>query len=235
MILMIANHFFNAYDARFGLPDWLDNWQVILTRGAFIIFCFLISEGLVYTKSRTKFFLRLLLFGFISEMPADLCFTGKFPDWTWQNVFFELATGVAVCSISDLYQSKFSRFHIVFIGCIFAFVLNFDYGIIGVLLIYSFYRLRESKYRLPLSYLVLIAATLIHMSLNYVTVYPTISFMRLWPYIWRSCLHEFASLLGFVLLVFYNGKKGPVQNKYLFYIVYPLHLLLIWILVWKIF
>ena len=77
VFLMIIDHGFSGYFERFGDIKWLEYVVVIATRGAFVIYIFLICEGLKHTRSRINYFLRLLAFGFISEVPADIWLFNK--------------------------------------------------------------------------------------------------------------------------------------------------------------
>ena len=40
------------------------------------------------------------------------------------------------------------------------------------------------------------------------------------------------STFSFILMRFYNGKRGTVPMKYLFYLIYPAHMLLFYALVY---
>ena len=59
-------------------------------RLAFPIFCFLIVEGFLHTKSRLKYALNLGIFAIISEVPWDLLHRGKYFDIKTQNVLFSM-------------------------------------------------------------------------------------------------------------------------------------------------
>ena len=65
-------------------------------RIAFPIFCFLIVEGAVHTKSKWRYALRILIFAFISEIPFDVALFGSFIKLSAQNVDFTLLIGLGV-------------------------------------------------------------------------------------------------------------------------------------------
>ena len=82
-------------------------------RSAFPIFCFLLAEGFVHTKSRIRYVLNLIVFGLISELPFDLALItlNRIKTFNlklviadnmdqyclYQNVFLTLALGFANC------------------------------------------------------------------------------------------------------------------------------------------
>ena len=82
-----------------------------------------------------------------------------------------------------------------------------DYGFLGVLLPVALYAFREKKQQL-------IAAGLILAKLALETN---------WPVQW-------ASLLALPLLALYSAERGKRKLKWLFYIYYPAHLTVLWIL-----
>ncbi|HEX3021536.1 MAG TPA: TraX family protein, partial [Lachnospiraceae bacterium] len=65
-------------------------------RLAFPIFCFLLVEGLIHTRNKWKYALRMALFAVISEVPFDLAFANKPISWENQSVYFTLLIGLLV-------------------------------------------------------------------------------------------------------------------------------------------
>ena len=231
IILMIINHFFNSYGMIYKIPDWLDTLQICLTRSAFIIYLFLISEGCIHTRSRTKYFFRLLAFAIISEIPADMCLYNKIIYWGWQNVFFELATVVLLISISDKLKNIYLELPIVIIFSVFAEICHFDYGLMGIILGYLFYKLKDDKNRPAYTAIAFVLLTFINYIIAYQRAYPEMQLNALLPYIIKSSLLECAGIIGFIFRCLYNGKRGNQGSRYIYYIAYPAHMIIIYIIV----
>ena len=75
-------------------------------RLAFPIFCFLLVEGFVHTRSKERYALRLLIFAFISDVPYDLAFSHEVFDWTECNVFFTLFFGLMAIWCMDTVMTR---------------------------------------------------------------------------------------------------------------------------------
>lgn len=111
-------------------------------RIAFPVFAFLIAEGFVHTRNRLRYFLTLLGFAIVSEVPWFLL---NGTDGT-HNVMFTLALGVGALTIFDKYhQRKFIRFCMIALIAIFATCLGTDYEWRGILLIMICYMMREHR------------------------------------------------------------------------------------------
>lgn len=111
-------------------------------RIAFPVFAFLIAEGFVHTRNRLRYFLRLLGFAVVSEVPWYLL---NGADGT-HNVMFTLALGVGALAIFDKYhQRKFVCFCMIAMIAIFATCLGTDYEWRGISLIVICYMMREHR------------------------------------------------------------------------------------------
>lgn len=89
--------------AQYGVLYLMDMIMRLIGRMGFPIFCFLLIEGFIHTRSRLKYGRNLLLFALISEVPFDLAITRGMGDVPkiggvlypyYQNVFFTLFIGL---------------------------------------------------------------------------------------------------------------------------------------------
>lgn len=192
----------------------------LIGRMAFPIYCFLLVEGFLYTRSVKKYALRLLLFAFISEIPFDLALTGQVWDSNYSNVFFTLVIGlVAIWAIS--YIEKFYEFWkekqwdsflgtlivavagvlvVAICGGFAEMVLFTDYGLAGVAAIIILYLFRKMR-------VVAFAAAVFALSV-------------------LSSSTEILALFMLIPLMKYDGTRGK-KIKYVFYAFYPVHLLIL--------
>ncbi|MBO5246131.1 MAG: hypothetical protein J6B28_02600 [Eubacterium sp.] len=183
-------------------------WMRYIGRLSFPIFAFLIVEGYVHTRNVKKYMVRLGLFAVISEIPYDLVRTHQLIDWNTQNVFFTLFLGLACVAIWNSSQ------HLLLKGAFFLavaaashYLIKANYGIGGIAMILCFFWFREPRYW--------VERVLSIGALN-VCLYGPIQAHAIWAFLPLGC---------------YNGEKGP-SVKYLFYLFYPLHLLILY-LIWR--
>ena len=189
-------------------------------RMAFPIYCFLLVEGFLHTRSVKKYALRLLLFAFISEIPFDLAIDAKWVSMDYSNVFFTLLLGLlliwAVSYIEKFYEfwceKEWDRFLgtllvvmavvvvLAICGGFAEMVLLTDYGLAGVVAILSLYLLRRTK---ELGFAVAVLSLTV-----------------------LSSDTEILALLMLYPLMKYNGERGK-SIKYVFYAFYPIHLLVL--------
>lgn len=186
-------------------------------RIAMPVFSFFISEGYTKTRNKKKYLARLGIFSLISEVPFDLAFFSKLT-FKHQNIMLSFFLSVLALMLFDairgepkpgntVYSLPRTLTGIVTVGCIgiIASLLRTDYGLNAVMCVLLFYLFINSKQWLR--------------SLSG-TAYLALMQTKL-PYVFSG--------LAFFPLTMYNGKKGK-GLKWLFYIFYPGHLMLFFLI-----
>ena len=193
----------------------------LIGRSSFIIFCFLLVEGTIYTHSRTKYFLRLLTFAFISFVPYSL-FVHNVWFCKWQlNVFFVLSSSVIMIALFDCAQRMTLQILILIMFASMGVLLHFDYDFIGFVFVSVFYLFRSQKVLQCIAFFI---TTLCFIPLYYHYFDKQDWLISIARGVIESC--------GGVALFFvhnYNGDLGCQLPKWFYYAFYPLHLLIIWI------
>ena len=205
----------------------------IIGRIAMPLFCLLIAFGVTKTRNPLKYFLRLFVFAVAVQIGFTIFNTitsgNSGYNETW-NVFFTLAFGVAAAWLlgtcikiatdkSEMPLGRFVQMAASFMGAaalvLAAQLLPFDYGSAGVLLVVLFYlALRHSVLAMKITAAAALAVFNLVLCFAYVP----------WPVQWWSFL-----ALPFVWL--FTDKKlkiSPIE-KYAFYIYYPLHFAVIYL------
>lgn len=182
-------------------------------RLSFPLFAFLLSEGYYYTSNKMKYLSRLGIFAIVSEIPYDLLFYKSSYYTRSQNVLFTLFIAfIAMLCVDYLMQRGTIGIimSIVAAGifCMIAELTHGDYGWYGVIIVLLFHLLRNKKVMSCVSFA----------GAN--TVY-TLS--RVFS------IQHFAVFSLFPILL-YNGKKGKYSLKYFFYVFYPLHLTILYLI-----
>lgn len=183
---------------------WLLAGQVCRYCGrlAFPIFAFLVAEEFVRTRNRKGYALRMLIFAVISEIPFDLAIYHRIFYPYYQNMLFTLFIGIMVIYVMECTRKLWVQLAALLVGCALAWLLQTDYNIIGVLLIAGMYWFRRND-------MVQLCAGVAISAVESVSYY---------------CV----SALAYVPIVMYNGRRGAFQLKYLFYVFYPVHLLVLY-------
>lgn len=182
-------------------------------RLAFPIFAFQISEGYAHTKNLKKYFFRLFLFAIVSQIPFML-FTSIISSEFSLNIFFTLLLGLACIFIYD--KSKYKILGIIasiLIGII-AQISNCDYGFYGVAIILIFHIFKNNYIYSSMFFII---AT----GIKYLITIIQYGFNNVYIYLFVC------TIISAIFLAAYNNKKGR-NTKYLLYLFYPLHLLLIY-------
>lgn len=183
------------------------------------IMCFFISEGFFRTRNLKKYFLRLLVFALISQVPFYLFRAAVMPEAAadlWEgplylNVLFTLAAGLA--ALWTYYnESLRPAFKTALTAAIVFLTFHCDYAVFGALWVLSFGIFRGDKNK---QFTAFGAVTLVKSAY--------MLFFGAGAYAAVIQLFAFAAL---PLLDMYGGERGK-NLKYLFYIFYPAHLLIL--------
>lgn len=222
------------------------SWMNFVGRIAFPIFAFQISEGYIHTHNLKKYFIRLIIFALISQIPYawfGYCFFSKMS----LNIIFTLILGLLSIFIyefiiskgtvhcaptsnydlsstieenkknnisgNNIFQYKLLGVIIVLFIAFFADIFDFDYGFYGVFIIFLFYLYRNNKLLMNIAITIL---TFIYYTPYFMASNFNITYIGLF----------ICSLIPLIFINLYNGQKGK-DHKMLFYIFYPVHLLVL--------
>lgn len=217
MVTMICDHFAIAF--LNGKPE-----QYLILRAigriSFPIFAFVLVQGFFNTSNRLKQIVNLGMFALISEIPYDM-FYGSYFDLERQNVMFTLFIGyVLMCALETIvsYNVKYPKVLVEKIGIenlnifmeliamviafAFSYFLNPSYSYGGVALILLFYVFQKNS-------LGRVMANILFNVGFYTNPIQAVGTLSIIP------------------IAFYNGKPGCRKLKYMFYVFYPLHLLVL--------
>lgn len=188
----------------------------ILGRLSFPIFAYMIAEGCAYTRSRAAYFWKL------AGLAAGCQGVFVLAEGSWyMGILVTFSLSVLTIFAVDAYEKTRTAKALVAMAAVLAGVLflttaapvlwqgsgfQIDYGLPGVLLPVAVYYLPEKREKLLCAGCILAAMGLIFGGL------------------------QWYGLLALPLLWLYNRQRGKAQLKYLFYIFYPVHLIVIWLI-----
>ena len=189
----------------------------LIGRLSFPLYCFLAVEGFCHTRNVNRYLGRLALFAMLSELPFDLMnrrIMGS-PDimdmflegMKGQNVLFTLLLGLAALKGYVFFQNKGQQ-PLAVLWCTamggLAWLLRTDYDWAGVALVCFLYRFRQEPVQKTV--------------LGYVTLVLGVN------------VTEIPAVFSFLLMNRYDGRRGDDRFRWGFYVLYPLHMLILWLL-----
>ena len=161
------------------------------------VFAFLLVEGFLHTKNYKAYLGRMLLFALISEIPYDFAMSGTLFDWTRQNMLLTLALCLVMLYGLKTFSAGRGMQILIVIAAVFWSALLKTQFGLCMVLLTAVYYLLRGKPKAKMTVGGII-------SLLYIT----------------------GPISNFVLNR-YNGQLGRNGNKYIFYCLYPLHLLVL--------
>lgn len=202
-----------------------------------IIFYFLVV-GYRNTRNINRYMLRMLLFTIVSYVPYIMAFRGSLPNsrnFLLLNVGFTLFLSLCLLRVQHEIDNKWQKYLLT--GMLFLLSVFGDWGYRGLLMALIFDRYyNDYKNQIFIFTIFVLSSDFLSMALQ------PFSMLRygeplgsdgaggfsIYPHV----ISETSKFLSIWLLRFYNGTrgKGGAFAKYGFYIIYPLHLLVLGII-----
>ena len=197
-----------------------NDWMTFIGRLAFPIFAFQAAEGYFCTSDRKRYFLRLLVFAIVSEIPFNLLMISNLWFPFRQNVMFTLLLGLL--GIHGMERAKqtgdwWKGLLILVVVTTVGWICFVDHGALGVLTVLAFGMFRHEKWEKPLQ---LVTMMFLHGVLAEGRMF------LLGPI---SVPEQALAVFALIPIWLYNGEKGP-RNRFLqygSYVFYPAHMVIL--------
>lgn len=179
-------------------------------RLAMPIFAWMIAEGCRYTKNRTRYFLMIFAVGLLCQIVYLV-----FMQSLYMCVLITFSLSLLLIFVIDYALQERNFLSILLLCAVLAGVcyvcmflpgdlpetdFSVDYGVFGVMLPVAIYIAKTKAQKLMAA-----AGVLVMLVISNGTI-------------------QWFALLALPLIALYNGQRGKMKLKYLFYIYYPLHL-----------
>lgn len=187
-------------------------------RIAFPIFCYCLTVGMLYTRDIRKYALRLAVFALVSQPFWILAFNADdfWGNLTNMNIFFTL-----LVSLLAAWGAKEKKWWLLGAGILLLCLFNFDYSITGLVLMLIFYYCRKKPWLMALLYI------LSYLPLGSGALDDPLA-LKLGNYALDFSIFSLFAL-PLILIPMYSRLRIP---KWFFYVYYPAHLLVIYLLHW---
>lgn len=206
--LMLLDHMY------YGLfPRELTLWHYV-ARVVAPIFTFLMTEGMVYTRNRRSYILRMFAFAG-AMLCGNVVLWIVYDEWVHNSILMELALSASIIVCIDNARNSGDKGKWIAVG-IGAFLLSlfFEGGYLVPIMALIFYYLRHNRLRMCWVYAV--GMTLLFLP-NMLALH------KVTPQLYM--------VFAVVPILLYNGKRGIANrfSKYFFYVFYPVHIWVIFI------
>ena len=215
-ITMFIDHFGYAIVPRLAIANMETVYYIcrIIGRLSFPIYCFLLAEGMRRTRNPRKYILRLGVGILLAEIPFDLVVAGGF-SWGCQSVMVTLTLGAVMLLCIEKVEKDWLKLLLVLPFTMLAELTKSDYGGWGIAMIAVFALVDRFAFRfagiLLVSYLM--PSAMIRVFGVYVS-------------------YKLAALFAMLPIGLYSGKKLTYSKavQWGFYLFYPVHMLILWLM-----
>ena len=214
-ITMFIDHFGHAIVPYLQTPHMVTIYYICRSIGriAFPIYCFLLCEGMRHTRNPAKYILRLGIGILLAELPFDILFEGGI-SWEYQSVMVTLTLGAIMLLCMQKTEKKWLKLLMVIPFAVLAELAKSDYGGWGIAMI-AVFALFD---RLPLQ---LLGLFLVNGAMESAAI----------PVFGIPISIQLLATLAMIPIALYSGKKLTHSKaiQWGFYLFYPVHLLLLWV------
>ena len=183
------------------------------------IMCFFISEGYSHTKNIKKYLLRLLIFAVISQIPWCIMHNFNFSELSL-NMIFTLFFALLAVAVEDKIENRTLKVILIFL-CAAATVIS-DWYVFAVLWSVGFYKYKSEPKKQVIAFS---AVSLLYSGYMF---YLNLSAGNTLLSSFFAILFIFGTFLSLPLIHFYDETKKPNRkSRFVFYIFYPLHMLIL--------
>lgn len=214
-ITMLIDHFGHAIVPYLPVPYMVELYYAcrIMGRLAFPIYCFMLVEGMHHTRSPKKYILRLGVGILLAELPFDILFEGGI-SWAYQSVMVTLTLGAIMLLCMQRVEKKGLKLLLVIPFAILAELAKCDYGSWGIVMIAVF-------------------ALFDRLSMQTMGILLVNACMEsaMIPIFGIPMSVQLFATFAMVPIALYSGRKLSHSRtvQWAFYLFYPVHLLLLWI------
>jgi hypothetical protein len=237
------------FPGQLVLTFWIIQVMTWIGRIAFILFAFMIAEGSLKTRSMPKYILRLLVFAVISQPFYYLAFSGEIFSGLSSiktallfilkpnNIFVVLALGAITIYVQQRLKASGNRriqwliVPVFALTCFISAFLRTGYDAWGVALIFGFYLAPDIKRKAGWAFvwsLVFYGLYAVWNGNTFAWIPQTdIPPARQVQQVFTGLAQFIAASLSVPLILSYSGQRGR-RSKWIFYVFYPAHLLLLY-------
>lgn len=194
------------------IPTYSPYYEPFRTIGrlSFVLFAFLIAEGLNHTKNKERYIATMFLFAFVIDIPRLFLGFEYFG-----NIFYTLGAGALALYLIGHFKNIILQIVSVLAMLYLTVSVGGDYGAFGVMLIVT-----------------IGVSRMITNDIRFLREIVMVGFYYVLMIIFQEPDIQMFGIYSFLIIMLYNGKRGYYhpQLKYLIYVYYPLHLLILTII-----
>lgn len=220
--IAVANMACNHFALVFLQPDTA-LYEILVDIGYFtaVTMCYFLVEGYYYTRDRKKYGKRLLVFGILSQIPYMLALP-----YSQLNMIFTLYICYHIVQVMDSGRSEYQKNWMVLL--LSSVTIISDWALTAPLFIILFVKSRGDKRETRKAF---ILSALVFAGMNLLSFVMNVSLGE--AMIRGVCSGIGILVSGFIITYCYNGRqavRGKTFSKWFFYIFYPVHLLVFWVI-----